>query len=141
MPFKAGKSPQDAADNVQAKILEIKTKKLEAALTTLAYAIGGNADFYVPVETNALMNSRHVSSAVEHKGGLRVILSYGVMNKVDYAAYLHGTAGYSPLWKPKPVGTPGKKTGGYNADAKPGWIFRGVADTDVRTIFARGMQL
>jgi hypothetical protein len=110
-------------------------------LTTVAYAIGANADFYVPVDTNTLMNSRAVSPARQEGSGLRVILSDGVEKKADDASALHGTASYSPLWKPKPPGTPGKKTGGYNADARPGWIFRGVEDTDVQGLFKRAMTI
>ena len=142
MPFKAGKSPQDAANNVQAKIKQVTDEKLEAALTTVAYAIGANADFYVPVDTNALMNSRNIKIEYKQGGGYRAVISYGVYGgKATYAAALHGTASYSPLWKPKPPGTPGKKTGGYNADARPGWIFRGVEDTDVQGLFKRAMTI
>ena len=141
MPFKAGKSPQDAANNVQAKIKQVTGEKLETALIKVAYAIGANADFYVPVDTNTLMNSRAVSPARQEGDGLRVTLSYGVEKKADYAAALHGTASYSPLWKPKPVGSPGKKTGGYNADARPGWIFRGVQETDIQGLFKRAMTI
>lgn len=136
MPFKAGKSPQDAANNVVDKIAEIKDKKLEAALTTVAYAIGANADFYVPVETNNLMNSREVK-IIPMNGSFRATIGY----YQEYAAALHGTASYSPLWKPKPVGSPGKKTGGYNADAKPGWIFRGVQETDIQGLFKKAMTI
>ncbi|MEE4290317.1 MAG: hypothetical protein V2J13_01055 [Cycloclasticus sp.] len=136
MPFKAGKSPQDAANNVSAKIKQVTDEKLEIALTKVAYAIGANADFYVPVDTNALMNSRTIK-IVPQNGGFRATIGY----YQDYAAALHGTASYSPLWKPKPPGTLGKKTGGYNADARPGWIFRGVEDTDVQGLFKRAMTI
>ena len=141
MPFKAGKSPKDVTKKVKAKIDNITSEKLESALTIVAYAIGGNADFYVPVDTNNLMNSRAVSNAKQESDGLRVTLSYGVEKKADYAAALHGSDTYSPLWKPQMPGTPGKKTGGYNSSATPQWIPRGVADTDVNGIFAKAMKI
>ena len=146
MPFKAGKSPQDAANNVQAKIKQVTDEKLEAALTTVAYAIGAKADFYVPVDTNALMNSRAIK-IIPHEGGFRATIGY----YQDYAAALHGTASYSPLWRPM---TPemraelksaknytGRPTGGFNIHAKPGWIFRGVEYTDVQGLFKKAMTI
>ena len=139
MPFPPGKSPQDVAKKVNEKIDHIINNQLEAAVTTVTYAIGGKADFYVPVDTNALMNSRAVHVA-PHKNGYRATLSYGGP-KASYALALHGTATYSPLWKPKPRGAPGKPTGGYNPSAKPGWIFRGVAEIDIPGMFAEAMKV
>ena len=141
MPFKPGKSPKDAAENVEKALMSITEEKLDIALMTVAYAIGGNADFYVPVDTNALMNSRATSPPTDHDGRRRVVISYGIEKKADYAAALHGSETYSPLWKPQPAGTPGKKTGGYNPAATPQWIPRGVADTDVQGIFAEQMKI
>jgi hypothetical protein len=136
MPFKSGKSPKDVAKKVNDKIDHIVNVQLEGALTAVVYAIGGRADFYVPVDTNALMNSRE-THVIPHKNGYRATLGY----YQNYALALHGTATYSPLWKPKPPGTPGKPTGGYNASARPGWIFIGVAETDVEGIFAEAMKV
>ena len=136
MPFKSGKSPKDVAKKVNDKIDHIVNVQLEGALTAVVYAIGGRADFYVPVDTNALMNSRE-THVIPHKDGYRATLGY----YQNYALALHGTATYSPLWKPKPPGSPGKPTGGYNASARPGWIFMGVAETDVEGIFAEAMKV
>jgi hypothetical protein len=136
MPFKSGKSPKDVAKKVNDKIDHIVNVQLEGALTAVIYAVGGNADFYVPVDTNALMNSRE-THVVPHNKGYRATLGY----YQNYALALHGTATYSPLWKPKPPGTPGKPTGGYNASATPRWIFRGVDDTDIEGIFAEAMKV
>jgi hypothetical protein len=136
MPFKSGKSPKDVAKKVNDKIDHIVNVQLEGALTAVVYAIGGRADFYVPVDTNALMNSRE-THVIPHKDGYRATLGY----YQNYALALHGTATYSPLWKPKPPGSPGKPTGGYNASARPGWIFIGVAETDVEGIFAEAMKV
>jgi hypothetical protein len=136
MPFKSGKSPKDVAKKVNDKIDHIINDQLEGALTAVVYAIGGRADFYVPVDTNALMNSRE-THVIPHKDGYRATLGY----YQNYALALHGTATYSPLWKPKPPGSPGKPTGGYNASARPGWIFMGVAETDVEGMFAEAMKV
>ena len=136
MPFKSGKSPQDAAQNVNNALTRIASEKVEVALTTVAYAIKGNADFYVPVDTNALMNSGTIS-VMPHSSGFRATIGY----YQKYAAALHGSSKYTPLWKPQPAGTPGKKTGGYNAAATAQWIPRGVADTDVVGIFAEQMKV
>ena len=151
MPFPAGKSPQDAAQNVKNALGKITNEKLEVALITVAYAVGGNADFYVPVDTNALMNSR-ATKTIPHKGGHRAVISYGVEKKADYAAALHGSDTYSPLWKPvdpferewrqkSAKNFVGNGTGGWNPSARPGWIFMGVADTDVVGIFAEQMKV
>ena len=136
MPFKQGKSPKDIAKKVNAKIDHIVNDQLEGALTAVIYAIGGRADFYVPVDTNDLMNSRE-THVVPYKNGYRATLGY----YQNYALALHGTSTYSPLWKPKPPGTPGKPTGGYNPIATPRWIFRGVAETDVKGMFAEAMKI
>jgi hypothetical protein len=136
MPFKSGKSPKDVAKKVNDKIDHIVNVQLEGALTAVVYAIGGRADFYVPVDTNALMTSRE-THVIPHKNGYRATLGY----YQNYALALHGTATYSPLWKPKPPGSPGKPTGGYNASARPGWIFMGVAETDVEGMFAEAMKI
>ena len=147
MPFKAGKSPKDAADNVGNKLLEIAGDRTRASLAAVAYAVGGNADFYVPVDTNELMNSRSVRVR-KTESGWKAVISYGT----SYAAALHGTATYSPLWKPvNPLEREwrqrsaknyvGNGTGGYNPSAKPGWIFRGVEDTDINGILKEKMKL
>ena len=139
MPFKSGKSPQDVAKKVNDKIDHIVNVQLEIALTAVIFAIGGKADFYVPVDTNALMNSRATHVAPYGKG-YRATLSYGGP-KASYALYLHGSATYTPLWKPKPPGTPGKPTGGYNPIATPRWIYRGVAETDIEGMFFEAMKI
>ena len=139
MPFSPGKSPQDVAKKVNGKINHIINDQLEGALTAVVYAIGGRADFYVPLDTNALITSRAVHISPYNKG-YRATLSYGGP-KAPYALALHGTSTYSPLWKPKPPGTPGKPSGGYNPSATPGWIFRGVSEIDVNGMLAEAMKI
>ena len=150
MPFKQGKSPKDIAKKVNAKIDHIINVQLEGALTTVIYAIGGNADFYVPVDTNALMNSRE-THVTPYKNGYRGTLSYGGP-KASYALYLHGSATYTPLWKPvDPFEREwrqesyktfvGNGKGGWNPNATPRWIDRGVAETDIKGMFAEAMKI
>lgn len=129
MPFKSGKSPTDVKENVVKALVKIATKKTQEGLTALAYAIGGNADFYVPVDTNNLMNSREIN-VVKTASGYRAVIGY----YSEYATYLHGNEALTPVWNPRPVPSPGKKTGGYNASATPQWIPRGLADTDVMQV-------
>tara|TARA_R110000850_G_scaffold145062_1_gene267108 strand:- start:111 stop:554 length:444 start_codon:yes stop_codon:yes gene_type:complete len=147
MPFPLGKSPQDVAKKVNEKIDHIINDQLEGALTAVIYAIGGNADFYVPVDTNALMNSRE-THVTPHKNGYRATLGY----YQNYALALHGSATYSPLWKPvdpferewrqeSAKTFVGNGKGGWNPSARPGWIFMGVAETDVEGMFAEAMKI
>ena len=129
MPFPKGKSPKDIAKKVNAKIDHIINDQLEGALTAVIYAIGGNADFYVPVDTNALMNSREHRVA---KVGANFVATVGYYQK--YAAALHSPkpGGKMDGWKPR---TPemraeaksaknytGRSIGGFNINAKQGWL-------------------
>jgi hypothetical protein len=136
MPFKSGKSPKNVAEKINKKLDHIANEQLEESLTAVIYAIGGRADFYVPVETNALMNSRE-TPVVKHKDGYRATLGY----YQEYALALHGSATYTPLWKPRPVGATGKPKGGYNPSATPRWIDRGVDETDIDGIFRESMEI
>lgn len=136
MPFKSGKSPKNVAEKINKKLDHIANEQLEESLTAVIYAIGGRADFYVPVETNALMNSRE-TPVVKHKDGYRATLGY----YQEYALALHGSATYTPLWKPRPRGAPGKPKGGYNPSATPRWIDRGVDETDIDGIFRESMEI
>jgi len=136
MPFKPGKSPSNLVRNVGAKLEYMENTVTERALTTLGTVIGGKADFYVPVDTNALMNSREIRVRPVG-GGWRLTIGY----YQDYAYFLHGDKSYKPTWAPKPAGTLGKPTGGYNASATPGWIYRGVNETDIPATLKKAMQL
>tara|TARA_R110002153_G_scaffold8006_1_gene35144 strand:- start:635 stop:1045 length:411 start_codon:yes stop_codon:yes gene_type:complete len=136
MPFKSGKSPKNVAEKINKKLDHIANEQLEESLTAVIYAIGGRADFYVPVDTNALMNSRE-TFVVKQNDGYTATLGY----YQEYALALHGSATYTPLWKPRPRGAPGKPKGGYNPSATPRWIDRGVDETDVDGIFRESMEI
>jgi hypothetical protein len=147
MPFPQGKSPQDVAKKVNEKIDHIINEQLEGALTAVIYAVGGNADFYVPVDTNALMNSRE-THVIPHKDGYRATLGY----YQAYALALHGSATYTPLWKPvdpferewrqeSAKTFTGSGKGGWNPSATPRWIDRGVAETDIEGILFEAMKV
>lgn len=132
MPFKSGKSPKDLTSKVGKRLVKIQGKQTEKVLTHLAYRIGGNADFYVPTDTLALLNSREIKVKATEKGYRATIGYYQ-----SYAGYLHE----STNWSPKPVGTAGKKTGAYNPNASARWIEKGVQDTDIKATIKEGMTL
>lgn len=118
MPFKNGKSFNDLNVKIK-KTFERIDNNIESGLYELGTGLGLRADFYVPVDTNNLVNSRNVKvSSV----GDNVTVTIGYYQ--SYAAALHSPkkGGRMDGWKPKPVPSPGKETGGYNADAKQGWL-------------------
>jgi len=92
--------------------------------------LSGTADYYVPVDTAALVKSR--TSRIRRDGN-EFKLTYGYYT--NYAAYLHDN--YD--WKPKPPNTDGKKGGGYNPNARPDWlnIAWNEAGDDAMRVFKR----
>tara|TARA_S200002703_G_scaffold90114_1_gene77743 strand:+ start:2161 stop:2565 length:405 start_codon:yes stop_codon:yes gene_type:complete len=113
MPFKQGKSPADMSRKIK-KILETELPaNIEKGLYSMYTILGGKADYYTPVDTTNLVQSR--TYRISNTGdGWRMTYGY----YTDYAAALHNGAN----WQPKPPGTPGKTNGGYNPNAKPGWM-------------------
>ena len=81
--------------------------------------LSGTADFYAPVDTRNLIQSRtyRIRKTV---GAWRLTYGYYATSKkgYNYAAHLHETTG----WEPKPPGTPGKPNGAYNPNAQPDWM-------------------
>jgi hypothetical protein len=147
MPFKSGKSPKNVAEKINKKLDHIANEQLEESLTAVIYAIGGRADFYVPVDTNALMTSR-ATFVVKQNDGYTATLGY----YQEYALALHGSATYTPLWKPvdpferewrqeSAKTFVGNGKGGWNPDATPRWIDRGVDETDIDGIFRESMEI
>jgi hypothetical protein len=129
MPFKKGKAPKDLNKKIEEFVNKEIPQRTEAGLYSLAVALGGYADFYVPVETNALMNSRQHRVA---KVGNNLVATVGYYQK--YAAALHSPkpGGKMDGWKPR---TPemraqlksaknytGRGTGGFNINATQGWL-------------------
>ena len=129
MPFKAGKSFRDVNNKIDDLANKEIPRKIESGLYSVATSLGGYADFYVPVDTNALMNSR------EHRvtaRGNNFVATVGYYQK--YAAALHSpkSGGKMDGWNPR---TPemraesksaknytGRATGGFNINAKQGWL-------------------
>lgn len=126
MPFKQGKAPKDLSNRIDAKLEGVAGPELERALVIVAYELGARADFYVPIDTSALINSRAIKFTPEGDS-YRVTIGY----YQNYAKYLHGNETNTPNWSPKPVGTAGKRTGGYNAQASAFWINRAAEEIDV----------
>lgn len=117
MPFKAGKSPSDVNDRISKILKDELPKNIEAGLYGMYTVLGGTADFYAPVDTTALIKSRD-RKIEQTTGGWK--LTYGYYT--EYAAALHDPEGELKGWKPKPPNTQGKKGGGYNPNAREGWM-------------------
>ncbi len=92
----------------------------KVAATKVGFIIGARSDYYVPIDTKALINSRYVR-AENTATGARVRIGY----TQEYAQYLYSNTN----WQPKPPGTPGKPTGGYNPNAEPFWLDRGAEES------------
>lgn len=92
--------------------------------------LSGTADYYVPVDTSDLVKSR--TSRIRQEG-TDWRMTYGYYT--GYAQYLHE----STNWQPKPPGSPGKPNGGYNPNAKPGWLNLAWDESgdEARRVFAR----
>lgn len=130
MPFKQGKTPADIARKINKELTVELPKNIERGLVAMYNELAGTADFYVPIDTSALVQSR---SYRIRPSGDSWTLTYGYYT--DYAAALHERTD----WQPKPPDTKGKKGGGYNENAKPNWMniaWNEVGDDAVR-IFAR----
>jgi hypothetical protein len=133
MPFKPGKTPADVARKINKALTEDLPADIERGLFTMYTTLAGTADFYVPVDTSALVQSR--SYRLRHNGS-GWTLTYGYYT--DYAAALHERHD----WQPKPPNTPGKEGGGYNPNAKPEWMniaWNEVGDDAVKN-FARMIE-
>lgn len=119
MPFKQGKSFKEVNESLKYWIERGLPEKIEKGIYNLGFSLGAEADFFVPVDTAALMNSRRVK-VDSKKGAHTVTVGY----YTDYASYLHNpkAGGKMDGWDPVKPPAPGKKTGGYNANAKQGWI-------------------
>lgn len=135
MPFKSGKSPINVSDKLNKELGMIADVKLKRANKIVGLLIAARADQYVPIDTNALLNSREVKTA-KNDGGYRTTIGY----YQDYAAALHSPKAGSKLdgWKPKK-----NKTGGFNPRAKQGWIDLGLAEVwpdKVREVYAKELN-
>ena len=119
MPFKSGKSFNDVNKRIRDFTDDILPKRIQGELYDLITALGGYADDYTPIDTVTLRNSR-TQTVNPSPTGFRATLGY----YTGYAAALHNPkeGGRLDGWKPKPVPSPGKKTGAYNPQARQGWI-------------------
>ena len=141
MPFKAGKSPKQALQELSNKLDKISGNRLEIAMRKVMYLIGGKADQYVPIDTSALIDGRKIRVQTNGKGRIRGVLGY----YEDYAMILHSPAPGSKMdgWNPRPPGAPGKRSNGYNPQAKQGWIdigFKEVWPEQVKAMFMKELN-
>ncbi len=119
MPFKSGKSFNDVNKKIENFADNVIPKRVMGNLYDLATTFGNYTDFLVPIDSGTLMDSRN--QTVTQTGDLfkATIGYYG-----KQAGILHSPkpGGKMDGWKPKPVPSPGKKTGGFNADARQDWF-------------------
>jgi hypothetical protein len=119
MPFKSGKSPADLSASIKKRLLERLPKQIEKALYTMGNEMGAASDHYVPVDSANLVNSRALR-VTQTADGWRLTISY--YGKQAGALHSPKTGSKMDGWKPKPPGSPGKPTGGYNPNAKQDWL-------------------
>ena len=130
MPFKQGKTPADVARKINKALTVDLPKNIESGLIGMYNELAGTADFYVPVDTSALIQSR--SYRIRHNGE-KWNMTYGYYT--DYAAALHSPkeGGKMDGWKPmdpyerewrnsNASNFVGNGTGGWNPNATQGWM-------------------
>ena len=99
----------------------------EKALTEIAGVVLSRAKFYVPLDTGDLQNSDFRQVFADREDRLVAVMGYTAF----YALPLHGTESYSPIWRPRAPGERGKPLqAGYNADATPQFLSRGVEESE-----------
>ena len=133
MPFKKGKSPADVAKRINKALTEDLPKDIERGLFDMYAKLSGHADYYTPLDTGALRNSK---SYRIRQNGDKWVMTYGYYT--EYAAALHVRTD----WPPKPPGSHGKPNGGYNPDAESNWMniaWNEVGDDAVKN-FARMIE-
>lgn len=130
MPFKAGKSIRDVNKKVDTLASKTIPRRIRKELYILARSLGNFADFYVPVDTKNLVNSR--SQSVSFRGAT---FTATVGYYTAYALPLHSPkpGGKMDGWKPQTPEDREYKTrsaknfvgggiGGFNINAKQGWL-------------------
>ena len=92
---------------------------------TAATLIKARAQQYVPIDTGALKNSSPVSKATESGGN---VITSTISYLQDYASYLHDPkpGGKMDGWQPQLPANRTPPGGGFNANAKQGWIYIGA---------------
>ena len=150
MPFKKGKPPADVAKRINKALTEDLPKDIESGLFTMYTILSGTADFYTPLDTGALRNSK---SYRIRQNGDKWVMTYGYYT--DYAEALHSPkeGGKMDGWKPvdpyerewrtvKASEFKGSGTGGWNPSATQGWMdiaWNEVGDDAVKN-FARMIE-
>ena len=119
MPFKAGKKPSDVSKKIDLIMKKGLPRKVNKGLFAMYNTLSATANYYVPVDTSTLIKSR---AQKIRRNGNKWRLTYGYYTK--YAAALHSPkpSGKMNGWSPVRPGTKGKKGGGYNPNARQGWM-------------------
>jgi hypothetical protein len=119
------KGVNELKKNIQTYVGDKVPKAAERGLYVGLTLIENRSLEYVPLDTGALLNSRF--KEIKQQEGLTI----GRIGFVAaYALPLHSPkpGGKMDGWKPKPVPSPGKMTGGYNPAAKQDWLNIGLEE-------------
>ena len=130
MPFKAGASVRDVNRNIEEFASKTIPRRIRKELYILGKSLGNFADFYVPVDTKNLVNSR--KETVSFRGNY---FTASVGYYTAHALPLHSPqkGGKMDGWKPMTPEDREYKTrnasnfvgggiGGFNINAKQGWL-------------------
>lgn len=97
----------------------------ESVMTEIISAIGTRANFYAPLDTSALINSQFREVA-RSGSGVRGRIGY----TQNYAAALNDRDDWTPQSaQTRPIGT-----GGYNPNARPGYLVQGAGEAVARDL-------
>lgn len=113
----------EAKRNIDVVVKSTIPKHAEKAMYITLTLIENRSLEYVPLDTANLLNSRF--KTIEQEGAV----TFGRIGfTASYALPLHSPRPGSKMdnWQPKPVPSPGKQTGGYNAEAKQDWLNIGL---------------
>ena len=129
--FKNGQSPTAISKKLNKILLQELPQNIESGLFAMYAVLSASADYYVPVDTAALVKSRAHTIKPNSQGGYKMTYGY----YTNYAQALHD----SYNWNPKPPNTKGKKGGGYNPNAEPNWLNLAWTESgdEAKKVFAR----
>lgn len=135
MPFKPGKSYTDANNKLDAWTKELQVKAKDACYMT-AWKLGTASDYFVPMDTGDLMQSKEVTTPVREGGVWSVTLSYGGDHTAAYAGWLY----YNDNWSPRGPDASGKRGALTNPNAKSRWIEHGLQTINLNEVFREEMS-
>lgn len=125
---KKRKSIQQQVKSVQDRYKQTMVEldqRTESIGTQIAIVVQSRAQYYTPLDTNALINSQYREIK---KDGNKWVVRIGYTQ--NYAAPLHSPETKMVGWKPRPPDSPGKRGGGYNPNAREGFLTLGLNESE-----------